>query len=357
MKRQRAREEGNVAKSQDLNSAVALLAALLAMRIFGPQMFESMADASRYFWGNVATLKASADTAPVLAAAFVYHVIRIVLPFLIIMLVAGVAANFIQVGFLMSPKRLSPNLEKVNPFTGFSRFVSLRSFVELVKSIFKLILIGTVVYITLAGRWDQVMMMSYLSLGGVVKTMGDLIFVLWFRVALLILALALLDYAYQRWQYEQDLRMTIQEAREEMKQLEGDPRVKQRVRQIQRQMAMQRMMAEVPEADVIITNPTTYAVALRYNVQEMDAPVVSAKGARLLAERIRELGAEHRVPIVEKPELARTLYRQVEVSRPIPENLYRTVAEVLRFVYEIDRRAAKIREREGFVQSARREAS
>lgn len=147
--------------------------------------------------------------------------------------------------------------------------------------------------------------------------------------------------------------MTVQEAREEMKEIEGDPRIRQRIRQIQRQMAMQRMMRAVPEADVIVTNPTHVAVALRYNAQEMEVPVVTAKGARLLAERIRALAEEHEVPIVQKPDLARMLYRTLEVGQPVPENLFVAVAEILAFVFEIDRRAGKLGERSGMLHGLR----
>jgi len=178
-----------------------------------------------------------------------------------------------------------------------------------------------------------------------VPAIGGLVMTVWWRIALAMLVLGILDYGFQRWQHNRDLMMTVQEARQEAKELEGDPRIKARVRHIQRQMALQRMMAGVPAADVIITNPTTYAVALRYDMAEMSAPVVVAKGARLLAERIRNIALEHTVPIVRKPDLARTLYRTIEVGQPVPENLFRAVAEVLAYVYEIDRRADKVRER------------
>jgi len=225
--------------------------------------------------------------------------------------------------------------------------------VELVKSVAKLVVVSYVVYLTVKGRWDHLMMLSYLPPLAIAKAVADLVFVVWFHAVLVIAVLGLLDYAFQRWQHEQDLRMTVQEAREELKEMEGDPRIRQRVRQIQRQIAMQRMMAEVPAADVVITNPTTYAIALRYDMGEMDAPAVTAKGARLLADRIRELAVQHDVPIVEKPDLARTLYRTVEIGQSVPESLYLAVAEVLRFVYEIDRRTEKTRERETFMTSMR----
>ena len=184
-----------------------------------------------------------------------------------------------------------------------------------------------------------------LTPGGIVSAMASLVGLVWLRVVLAMLILGIIDYGYQRWQYMQELRMTVQEAREETKEVEGDPRIRQRIRQVQRQMAMQRMMREVPEADVVITNPTRFAVALRYNAREMEVPVVTAKGARLVAERIREIAAENDVPIVQKPDLARMLFRTIEVGQPVPEDLFVAVAEVLAFVFEIDRRAEKVQER------------
>ena len=194
-----------------------------------------------------------------------------------------------------------------------------------------------------------------LTPAGMVGAMASLTGLVWLRVVLAMLVLGILDYGYQRWQYLQELRMTVQEAREETKEIEGDPRIRQRIRQIQRQMAMQRMMRAVPEADVVVTNPTHFAVALRYDAREMEVPVVTAKGARLLAERIRALAGEHRVPIVQKPDLARMLYRTIEVGQPVPENLFVAVAEVLAFVFEIDRRAEKIRERSGVLNQFRQQ--
>jgi flagellar biosynthetic protein FlhB len=246
---------------------------------------------------------------------------------------------------------LKPNLEKLNPFTGFQKFFNLRSFVELVKSIFKLAVITAIVYFTFRSRWREVMVWSALTPLGLVQAIAGLVGLVWLRVVLAMLVLGIVDYGYQRWQYNQELRMTVQEAREETKEVEGDPRVRQRIRQVQRQMAMQRMMGEVPEAEVVVTNPVRYAVALRYNASEMQAPVVTAKGARLVAERIREIAVEHDVPIVQKPDLARMLYRTIDVGQPVPETLFVAVAEVLAFVYEIDRRAEKIRERAGIADA------
>ncbi len=195
-------------------------------------------------------------------------------------------------------------------------------------------------------RWEEIILFIYLTPAGITNALAALVALVWFRVVLVMLAIGLIDYGYQYWQHRRDLRMTHQEVKEETKQLEGDPRIKQRIRQLQRQVAMQRMMQEVPTADVIITNPVRYAVALRYDMARMESPVVIAKGVRLIAERIREIAIEHDVPIVEKPELARALFKTIDVGDPVPENLFVAVADVLAFVYRIDQRKEKIRERE-----------
>ncbi|HIJ72832.1 MAG TPA: flagellar biosynthesis protein FlhB [Candidatus Hydrogenedentes bacterium] len=349
LKRQRAREKGNVAKSQDLTAACTLLVALLAMRFLAPAMFERLISATRYFFSDAHVLSSEPFMLQPLAVKALLLSASCVIPFMIVMLMAGVAVNVAQVGFLFSVQALAPKPEKLNIFTGFKKFFTLRSFVELVKSLIKLTLVTWIVWLTMRNRWDRLLVLMYLDPISVAGGIAALVGTIWWRIVLAMLVLGVLDYAFQRWHYERDLMMTVQEAREEAKQVEGDPRIRQRIRQIQRQMAVQRMMAEVPRAEVVITNPTTYAVALRYNVAEMAAPVVVAKGARLLAKRIRDVADKHNVPVVEKPELARALYRTAEVGQPVPEDLFRAVAEVLAFVFNIDRRAEKIHERTPFL--------
>ncbi|MBI5093696.1 MAG: flagellar biosynthesis protein FlhB [Candidatus Hydrogenedentes bacterium] len=345
MKRQRQREQGNVSKSQDLSAAVTLLAALLALRWFGPGSFNGMLDATRHYLQDINSIPVEIETVQWLALDMSLRLAVCSLPIILFLLLGGTAVNLAQVGFLFTVHPLTPKFDRINPISGMKKFFSLRSLVELIKSVLKLTLVSYIVWGAFRDRWPELVLLMQLPPMAIAVAISGLVYSAWLRVVIAMLILGILDYGYQRWQYEQDLRMTVQEAREEAKEMEGDPRIRQRVRQIQRQMAMQRMMKDVPKADVIITNPTTYAVALRYNMSEMAAPVVIAKGARLLAQRIRELAVLHDVPIVEKPELARALYRSIEVGRTIPEDLFRAVAEVLAFVYQIDRRAEKIRER------------
>ena len=345
-KKQRARDQGNIARSQDLTAGLALLAALFALWILSGTIWTTLIETMRHYLEDTIDILPTRDSMTFVAAEMVWYTALAVLPFMLIMMVFGVAANVLQVGFVASSQALQPKFDRLNPISGLRRFFSMRIVIELVKAVLKLIIVGWIVWYGVRDRLGEVLYSIHLTPDTLAWAVSSLVVAIWWRVVLAMLVLGILDYGVQRWMHERDLRMTVQEAREEARQLEGDPRIKQRIRSIQRQMAMQRMMAEVPTADVVITNPTTFAVALRYDVRTMTAPVVVAKGARILAERIRDVAMEHHVPIVQKPELARALYHTIDVNRPVPEGLFVAVAEVLAFVYEIDRRAEKVRERQ-----------
>ncbi|MFP4192018.1 MAG: flagellar biosynthesis protein FlhB [Candidatus Hydrogenedentota bacterium] len=345
-KKEQARERGNVPKSQDLNSAITLSVGLLGLWFLGWPAFERLQGATRHYLREVAHPQLDVDIAHYLAGEMAMTLGTIVLPIMALLVVAGIASNVLQFGFLIAPQALTPKFQKLNPFEGLKKFVSARTLVEFLKSMLKLVMVVLIVYITVSTRWEELLTLIFMEPLDIVQHVGWLIALVWFRVCAAMLILGIIDFAFQRWQHEQDLRMTVQEAKQETKEMEGDPQLKQRVRQIQRQLATQRMMEEIPLADVVVTNPVTYAVALRYDPESMQAPTVVAKGARLLAERIREIAIENDVPIVERPDMARTLYKGVEVGHPVPENLFRAVAEVLAYVYKIDRRTEKIRERE-----------
>lgn len=344
-KREREREEGNLPRSQDLSATVTLAGALLAMVIFGPQYMAFFLRIGRFFIGEAHLLIATQTPPNIVLNRAIVECGMMVIPFMLAMVVAGLVVNLGQVGLLLTTKPLQPKLNRINPISGLKKFISLRALVDLTKSIAKLTIAGTVVWFYLRDQTEELVSLMSYDAWGLLIPVGWMVVGVWWRITLVMAVIAILDFAYQRWQYEQDIRMTQQEVREETKEMEGDPHVKRRIRQLQRQMATQRMMAEVPEAEVVITNPTHYAVALRYDPDNMQAPTVIAKGQNLIAQRIRELAVEHQVPIVERPELARTLYRTIEVGDAIPESLFRAVAEVLSFVYRIDRRMHKQRER------------
>ncbi len=352
-KKEKAREEGNITRSQDLSAAAALGTGLLALYMLGSSMLRTLLSCGRYYLGQAAQLDLEAVPLSSFAADAAYWLAAGALPFALVMLFSGLVMNFAQVGVLFTTQPLMPKLNKLNPITGFKKFVSTRTFVELVKSLIKLGAVGVIVYLSVRNRLPELLVLSSLTPLAIMHATAGMIASVWWRIVLAMIALGIADYGYQYWQRERDLRMTHQEMKEEMREMEGDPKVKRRVRQLQRELVMKRMMGEVPTADVIVTNPTEYAVALRYNMATMGAPEVIAKGRRLLAQRIRDIGVEHSVPIVQKPELARALYGAVEVGDQVPEKLFRAVAEVLSYVYQIDRRAEKTRERERFLKAHR----
>ncbi len=344
-KLQTARERGNVARSGDLTSGALMLAAGLALTVLGPAAFAQMLAMTGHYFSELDPRILTTDDLQPMTIKALLLMAPAALPLMFVLMSIGVLLNVSQFGFVFSGQALQPKFERMNPIKGFQRLFSLRSFVELIKAIVKFAAISVVVWVGVGDRLPAIFALMQSGVWGAAIGTWDLVWAVWWRIGLTMVAIGVLDFAFQRWQYLQDQRMTRQEAMEELRQLEGDPRIKQRIRQIQRQMAMKRMMADVPTADVVITNPTTFAVALRYEANRMQAPRVVAKGMRLVAERIRDVAQENEVPIVERPELARALFRQAEIGAFVPEELFRTVAEVLAYVYQIDRRAEKIEER------------
>ena len=248
---------------------------------------------------------------------------------------AAVLSNYIQVGSLFSWEAVQPDFAKINPWKGLGRLFSRQAAAELAKSIFKFAIIGWVAYATIRAEWAQIVSLWNLEAGQIFRYVGQVSFQLFLKTVLVMAALAGLDYAFQRWSYEKSLRMTRREVQDEFKQTEGDPLIKSRIRSIQRELARRRMMAEVPKADVIITNPTHLAVALQYQYKDMSAPKVVAKGAELVAEKIKEIAKAHGVPLVENKPLAQALYKTVDLGQTIPSSLYRAVADILAYVYRL----------------------
>jgi len=267
----------------------------------------------------------------------VKHILILICPLLLSCLVLGFLSSYLQIGWLITAKPLQPDLKKLDPIKGMSRFVSKRSFFEADKSLGKVFLVGAVAYWTLFARVDRFLLIAGAELESVVGFMTEVMFIILLKCCLLLTIIAVGDYYFSRHEMEKKMKMTKQEVKQEYKETEGDPLIKQRVRMIQREMSRKRMMAEVPKSDVIITNPTHYAVALRYERKKMDAPVVVAKGADYLAMKIKEMGKLYHVPLVENPVVAKALY-QVDVGKPIPEQMFKAVAEILAYVYKLKKR-------------------
>jgi flagellar biosynthetic protein FlhB len=259
----------------------------------------------------------------------------ILIPFFVPILIAGIAGNVGQVGFEMHSEPLRPKLNKINPVAGLKKFVSVRSLVELAKSIMKLLIIGGISYGLIKAEMRGFPLLMQQGVGEILLFIAQVAFKILFFVCLALIILASLDYIYQRWQFEQSIKMTKQEVKDERKQVEGDPKVKSRIRKAQLELAAHRMMEAVPEADVVITNPVHLAIALKFEASEMMAPTVIAKGAGHIAERIKEIANAHQVPVIEDKPLAQTLFKIVEIGEFIPVELYRAVAEILAYVYRL----------------------
>lgn len=334
-KRQEARRKGQVFKSVELVGALTLLTTYMVLKLVGPYMGGRVMTFSRTLWEQGATQDWSEAGVRLLLINTFLMVAAVVAPVLLAAAVAGVAGNVLQVGFNFTFEPLMPKLERINPASGFKRIFSARSVAELAKSILKITIISYIAYKTVA---DDIMIFPSLlgmEMVQVVQFLAGLVsrLLLWVGVAMLVMALA--DYLYQRWEYERSLRMSKQEVKDEFKQTEGNPEIRAKIKQKQREMARRRMMQDVPKADVVVTNPTHFAVALAYKQTEMGAPKVLAKGQDLVALRIRALAKEHQIPIVENPPLARQLHHSVEIGQEIPGDMYQAVAEVLAFVFQL----------------------
>lgn len=331
-----AREQGQVAKSLDLSSAVHLAGAMVLIWLLGGQLLRGLGAMMQRVLSGESPGGFMEPTGAM--PAFVWSLAQGAIatwPIVAVLFVVVYLAHVQQVGFLFTLKPLQPNLARMNPLSGAKRMVDRKNLVKSGLSLVKVAVVTTVVVVFVRGRMDKISALPNLDAAAAMAEIVTLAFHLaaWLIAVLLIMGAA--DWFFQRWQHRQDLKMTKQEVKDEMKRMDGDPMVKQRRRQIAMQRAMQRIRSAVPTADVVVTNPTEFAVALKYDEGEMRAPKVVAKGRGYIAQRIREVAIEHGVPILERPPLARALFRLVEVGQEIPEQFYAAVAEILAYVYEL----------------------
>ncbi|RPH93195.1 flagellar biosynthesis protein FlhB [candidate division KSB1 bacterium] len=337
-RREKARSEGSVAKSMELNTAAVLITGSILMIWFGSAMMTGLRQVMITLFREMGTMEFTLDSLPVYLWAGMKVMALLLGPLFLGMMIIGVAVNVGQVGFRVTAKAAMPKFSRINPMQGLKRLFSVRSFVELGKSILKVVLIGGIVYLTISSQFDRLyslMEVPIEALGGVVGMILGRIFLL---ASLSLIIIGVLDYAYNRYEFEKSLKMTKEEVKEEAKQSEGDPKVKGKIREIMFKNSFRRMMNKLPEADVVITNPTHVAVALKYDRAKSSAPIVVAKGMRKVAERIKEIARDNDIPIVENPPLARTLFKMVEIGQEIPVDLYKAVAEVLAYVYRLKRK-------------------
>ncbi len=334
-----ARKKGQVAKSVDLNSAIILLLLVLLIGMLGDYIFGHILQYLKMSLGGDYIRPITLGEMPSFFMGHIGFYYRITLPLLGAIMATGVIANFVQVGFLRSFHPLKPDIKRLNPIEGFKRIFSKRALMEFLKNLLKLIVVGYISYRFIIKRLDRIFSVSKIGIGGIFPLFKELVVDLMLQIGWVMLGLAIMDYIYQRYEFRKSLRMTKHEVKEELKQMEGDPQVKSVIRQKQRQLATRRMMAEIPNATVVITNPSHFAVAIKYDEETTGAPKVVAKGVDYLAQKIKEIAKKEDIPIIENKPLARVLYREVEIGEEIPIELYQAVAEILAIVYQMEKRS------------------
>ncbi len=335
-RRKEFREKGQVAQSKEVQTAALLSATLLLWYFYAPPFWRRLSAWLAEMWRLSAAVEVTPAAVVALLGQLGMRAALLLAPLLLLVLLVGFFSSFLQIGWLFTFKPLQPDFAKLNPVAGAARFVSKRSLVEVVKSLAKVLLVGTVAYKVVSSEFDRALTLVDMEVFETVRFLGQVALRVLLKSCGILILLGLLDFLFVRWEMEQKMKMTKQEQKEEHKESEGDPHIKSRIRSLQYQMARRRMMAEVPKADVVITNPTHYSVALLYDRSRMEAPQVVAKGADHLAMRIREIARENGVPLVENRPVARALYK-VELGKPVPEDLFKAVAEILAYVYGLRR--------------------
>jgi len=336
-RREDVRKRGNVPKSVELNSVLALVAGTMVLRSVGGSVLDHVLNFMGNSFRSLTLGEWTADGMTTYGSGLSMFYLSIMAPLFLTLMLVGLAVNPLQSGLVLSAKPLLPDFSRIDPFKGFKRIFSQRSLVELIKSVAKLGIIGYITYQGLQDKYLQIVSLSGTDIRGTAGMIAGVAMDILLKASLALFAVAALDYGYQRWEYQKNLRMTKHEVREELRQSEGDPKVRSRIRQQQRRAAAGRMMHEVPKSDVVVTNPTHLAVALQYRPESMRSPKVTAKGQLLVAERIKDVAREYGVPVLENKPLAQVLFKSVEIGAEIPPALYHTVAEVLAFIYSLKR--------------------
>jgi flagellar biosynthesis protein FlhB len=336
-KRQDARKKGQVFHSKEITSAVILLFLFVGLRIFGSNMYSELATYMKTVFTEYPQLDGffTINTLTKTFLETVLVIIRSVAPLFAIAVISGLVAGYAQVGFIFTFDTLGMKFSRINPFSGLKRMFSLHSFVELIKSIIKITIACVIAYLYIKGEEKNVFTLIYMDPMNIAMYICNVSIDVAIRICVALALIGVLDFGYQWWEYEKNLRMSKQEIKDEYKQMEGNPEVKSKIKQKQRQISMRRMMNEVPKADVVITNPTHFAIAIKYDPVKSSAPIIIAKGQDFIALRIKEIAKENKIEIVENKPLARTLFETVEVGAAIPAELYQAVAEILAFVYSL----------------------
>ncbi len=337
-KLQDARKEGQVAKSQELISGAMLFALFIAIKLFGGYMANSFIKVFYRNYGYISTYAVETPELGNLTSMFgraMLDILLMTLPIFAFAVVIALLLNIFQVKWKVTSKPLQPKFSRLNPVSGFKKIISPEKLFELVKAIAKIIVIFSVAYSTLMDEIDKLKILYDLELISAVLYISEFVVDMGIKISAVYLLIGLVDYMYQKFKFKKDMKMSKQEVKDEYKQQEGDPQVKGKIKSKMRETSMRRMMQKMPEADVVITNPTHFACAIQYDKEKASAPVLIAKGADHLAQKLKDIAKEHNVPIVENKPLARMLYYNVEVDSEIPQELYQMTAEVLAYVYQL----------------------
>lgn len=333
-RREDFRKKGQVAQSREVQTAAIFTLMLLFWVLYLPRFWDSFTELIFALWQSSGQYDLTVATTLSLSSFLVQKLAILLAPLFVLVLVVGFFSSVFQFGWLLTAKPLIPDFSKLNPIAGAARFVSRRSLVELLKSLVKVGLVAWVGYSTILDNFEQALVLVDTSITQAIAFIGRIALIILAKICGILILIAFIDFLFVRWEMEQKMKMTKQEVKEEFKETEGDPHVRAQIRSIQQEMARRRMMADVPTADVVVTNPTHISVAIRYDRKEMDAPLVIAKGSDLIAMKIREIARDNDIPLVENPPVARLLHK-VDIGENIPEDLFTAVAEILAYVYTL----------------------
>lgn len=328
------RKKGQVAQSKEVQTAALFTIVLLFWLMYLPTFWKGFTTLIFSIWQSSGEFEVTAASTMSLAVYLVQKIGLLLAPLFLLVLIIGFFSSFFQFGWLITAKPLFPDFAKLNPITGAARFFSKKSLIEVVKSILKVLLIGWVAFSTVFDNFAEALVLADTSVGMTLSYLAKISALVMAKICAILILIAFLDFIFVRWELEEKMKMTKQEVKEEYKESEGDPHIKAQIRSIQQEMARKRMMAEVPKADVVVTNPTHLSVAIRYDSKKMDSPIVVAKGADHLAMKIREIARQHDIPLVENPPVARLLHK-LDLGERIPEDLFKAVAEILAHVYSL----------------------
>lgn len=339
-KRQDERKKGKVAKSQDINGAMLLLFSFIGLFIFGKALIETFASMYEHTFTEMVLWDLTSNSIQGLFNGIVLEMAKVLLPIMVIAVFGGIISNLMQIGILFTTEPLKFDLKKIDPIQGAKRIFSLRAIVELLKSMLKIVFISVITFTVIWIYKDDMLMTAFISVEESFVFFSKVTAIMFIAAIIALLFLSIFDYAYQRYDFEKNMRMSKQDIKDEYKNIEGDPLIKSKIKERQRQIATRRMMSEVPNADVVITNPTHISIAIKYDEEIASAPYVLAKGVDRTALKIKEIAKKNNVLTVENKPLARALYPSIEIGDVIPEEFYQAVAEILAYVYSLDNKSS-----------------